>query len=341
MDSNQGFGVFRVSDRFQLGHSGGGGRQIAEQLMLPGFTVFGAGFLPASEDTRVFVLLATALNLGLELLETLGGRQMLRELGLACINGWAATGAQNFAGDVLRMSDYVEHFLQRMRAFTPMVTLGSDMKNRDTIAGIGKFEAATFQLDNFVPNLYMHYAVNLEIVRAMELNDRQLWRPFRAGEETQQQYEADRKNLKSRHNTLLFILGIAFYHETCHMFTAYLAGNGVTDSPLNVTYLEYGEDQKNESSGESGRWAEAHLLGGSLEVYRDTNEGDDTSHGAARRIKESTIQSFVENVRTCPMPLKTFDRAVTPETRIRIGLRSFAHTNTGTHHQAGQAMSAL
>lgn len=83
----------------------------------------------------------------------------------------------------------------------------------------------------------------------------------------------DGRKMAARFRTLLFMFAIATAHELTLLFVGYLAqGQDTTQSytPPTLSYLNYAGP----SWGESGRWLESHLLGGSVEFYRDILDDD-------------------------------------------------------------------
>ncbi|AEO71878.1 uncharacterized protein THITE_2124754 [Thermothielavioides terrestris NRRL 8126] len=91
-----------------------------------------------------------------------------------------------------------------------------------------------------------------------------------------------------RHRRFQFMFGCATAHELCHAFVGYLAQGDSDDysryTPPNVNYLNYAQgnrgvweeddEQDRIQPGESGRWFERQLFGGSLEFYRDINDDE-------------------------------------------------------------------
>ena len=67
-----------------------------------------------------------------------------------------------------------------------------------------------------------------------------------------------------------FLCATTLTHETGgHLLSAYLwNGRGVT--PAEISVRGYG----NEQQGESGRWLELNLFGGTTEYYRDPSQDD-------------------------------------------------------------------
>lgn len=87
------------------------------------------------------------------------------------------------------------------------------------------------------------------------------------------------------------MFAVATTHELTHLFVAYLAqGRDEIDSytPPSVSYLNYTglRDQAGILlSGESGRWLESRLFGGSIEFYRDISD----DHGQVSSIPKPPL----------------------------------------------------
>jgi hypothetical protein len=91
---------------------------------------------------------------------------------------------------------------------------------------------------------------------------------------------AERRKMISRHKHFQFMFATATVHELCHIFLGYISQdgrNGRLSTPPRITHLDYGTHQAPDVDGvfpgESGRWLENKLFGGTLEFYRDS--GDD------------------------------------------------------------------
>lgn len=83
------------------------------------------------------------------------------------------------------------------------------------------------------------------------------------------------KKHRERYLDFHFLFAAATAHELMHAFVALLGGVGDaphTYTPPGTTHLDYGDSTSN--LGESGRYMENVLFGGSLEVYRDPNDDD-------------------------------------------------------------------
>ena len=86
------------------------------------------------------------------------------------------------------------------------------------------------------------------------------------------------RKMSARFRSYLFTFALAVTHELTHCFVAYLAQGSDSEAsytPPQVSHLNYAgvQDQYGEAVvGESGRWLENRLLGGSLEFYRDIQD---------------------------------------------------------------------
>ena len=83
---------------------------------------------------------------------------------------------------------------------------------------------------------------------------------------------AERKKMLLRHKHFQFMFATATAHEMCHIFVGYLSQNrrhGGRSTPPGITHLDYGRhqgaDMYGRYPGESGRWFENKLFGGTLE----------------------------------------------------------------------------
>lgn len=91
------------------------------------------------------------------------------------------------------------------------------------------------------------------------------------------QGRAQRQKLLLRHKVYLFMFSVGTAHELCHLFVGYIRGNGLygrAGTPHEVDHLTYGIEQSTDK-GESGRWVENKLFGGSLEFYSNRADDDD------------------------------------------------------------------
>jgi hypothetical protein len=85
--------------------------------------------------------------------------------------------------------------------------------------------------------------------------------------------QASSPHMRRRFHQYLFKFGVGTAHELVHLFTTYLAQGSDNDfsyTPPEFSHLNYGGITENGvRRGESGRWFENSLFGGSMEFYRD------------------------------------------------------------------------
>ncbi|KAI1735728.1 hypothetical protein F4680DRAFT_469767 [Xylaria scruposa] len=211
------------------------------------------GYVPVPPNDEMFTSHAVAVNIGLEMLETPAGRMALRRLGHVLVQARAQrsdSALQPFTGDLNRMEEYVDHFLERVRGDYPRVTLqrfpGGVLASTDPLT-------PTSHLRDFRPKQAAGFAYNLE-------------------------------------------------------------GKG----------------------GESGRWLEGVLYGGSLELYNEKTEGPEQPgrpyildrHNFYHRINPRAVVEFVTDPRhyRFPFPLG--------KAEIRDDLRRQGLRNTGSTSEA-------
>ena len=90
---------------------------------------------------------------------------------------------------------------------------------------------------------------------------------------------AERKKMMLRHKHFQFMFATATVHELCHIFVGYLGQScrhGNVSTPPEISHLDYardqGVDENGDYMGESGRWFENKLFGGTLEYYQDRSD---------------------------------------------------------------------
>lgn len=92
---------------------------------------------------------------------------------------------------------------------------------------------------------------------------------------------AQRRKMLLRHKNFQFMFATATAHEICHIFLGFISQqgrHGRLATPPSITHLDYGRGQPGDidglAQGESGRWVESKLFGGSLEFYQDRDDDD-------------------------------------------------------------------
>ncbi|KAF2967234.1 hypothetical protein GQX73_g6336 [Xylaria multiplex] len=262
----------------------------------------------------MFASLAVAINIGLETLETPSGRRALRELGHTFLTRRAGSSAGvPISGTWSRMDGYIDHFLQRLRNYYPLVAV--QYENDSVIAGTSPGIGGT-TLQNFNPEGSGMFRYNIERVRSMVATHEAFLRAAN---------QQDRQKLRQRWQNFLFIFACATIHELAHLFTFYLAP-GRTSSP-------------SFSNGEGliwGRWLECRLYGGSLEIYAGRNQGPNMpgmlflvdKHNTAHRIDPAAIIEFVSNPRQHQLPFQYTGPGITAEERRSLRIRSTGSTSS-------------
>ncbi|KAL2692444.1 hypothetical protein Neosp_002853 [[Neocosmospora] mangrovei] len=247
-----------------------------------GITVAGhQSFEPLQENSLEFTGLAFAIHAGVSLLEKPEGRQTLHRLGRTVIQEWArGDGDFRFGGDPTQMTSYVEEFLGAIRRDFPRVLLGS-VGGPDVIAEAKRTPGWDGNLFRYIPKKAAGIYYNRSRVSQMAS----------AASQANDSNSAGRK-MANRFRTFLFMFAVATAHELTHIFVAYLAqGRDEIESytPPSVSYLNYTglRDQAGiPLSGESGRWLESRLFGGSIEFYRDISDDP----GQVSRRSQDTLQ---------------------------------------------------
>ncbi|TGJ78614.1 hypothetical protein E0Z10_g10156 [Xylaria hypoxylon] len=235
----------------------------------------------------MFASLAVAINMGLEMLETPSGRQALCELGHTFVAKRAESLERTpFAGNLSRMNEYVDHFLERVRNHYPLVAVQREHDSviAGTIPGLG-----STTLDNFYPEDAGMFSYNIERVNSMVAAHEACLRATR---------QRERKKLEERWQNFIFIFACATLHELAHLFTSYLSLGCISSPPLGRGEGSIG-----------GRWLEGRLYGGSLEIYSGQNHRPDMpgllflmdEDYTVRRIDSRAIIQFVSNPRRKPI----------------------------------------
>ncbi|RSL56221.1 hypothetical protein CEP54_008975 [Fusarium duplospermum] len=257
-----------------------------------GVTLAGLQCEPLQENTEEFNSLAFAIHAGISILEKAAGRQTLTGLGTALVEAWLLGGnGFRFHGDQDQMAEYVDEFLRAIRGNFPRVILDS-LGGPDVIAEARRIPSRDHGFSQYDPKRAGGIYYNRPQVFQMA--------------------SAAREAKPTRWRTFLFKFAIATAHELTHLFVGYLAqGQDTTQSytPPTLSYLNYAGP----SWGESGRWLESRLFGGSIEFYRDVSDDDGQrkagipyvldSNALARKIQSDCVRQLVTNIagdRTTP-----------------------------------------
>ncbi|KAF5630986.1 uncharacterized protein FTJAE_8066 [Fusarium tjaetaba] len=273
------------------------------------------GLEPLQENSLEFTGLAFAIHAGLSILEKPKGRQALQRVGLVVVQEWARAQIFRFGGDPNLMPRYVDEFLLAVRRDFPRVIVGG-VEGSDVIAETRRMRGWNGDLFRFDAKhaagiYYNHSHVTRMAIAARQSSDG----------------SSEGRKMGNRFRTFLFLLAVATAHELTHVFITYLAqGQDVIDSytPPQVSYLNYvglTDDENLPVTGESGRWLESRLFGGSIEFYRDSS--DDS--GQCCPNVQAEFRTF---------PFETTGRPMTYQQRRARGLLSLGSTEA-TGQQAG------
>lgn len=111
--------------------------------------------------------------------------------------------------------------------------------------------------------------------------------------------KTDKKH-KERYLNFHFLFAAATAHELMHAFVALLArASSDPDkfTPPQITHLNYGAPASTlypGGAGESGRYMEKVLFGGSLEFYRDPKDDDE-------QVSYHTLQLYLGEDQSCSL----------------------------------------
>ncbi|WAO85973.1 Hypothetical protein NCS54_00322700 [Fusarium falciforme] len=284
-----------------------------------GITLAGPQCEPLQENTEEYTALAFAIHAGISILEKAAGRQTMASLGTALVQAWLLGGnGFRFHGDQDQMAEYVDEFLRAIRGNFPRVILDS-LGGPDVIAEARRIPCQNHSFSQYNPKRAGGIYYNRSRVSQMAS----------AGREANETSPHGRK-MAARFRTFLFMFAIATAHELTHLFVGYLAqGQDTTQSytPPTVSYLNYAGP----SWGESGRWLESHLFGGSVEFYRDKSDDDGQagipyvldSDALARKIQPTCVLQLVTSIGEFhTFPFTTTGKALTAEERRERGLLS-------------------
>ncbi|KAF4973122.1 hypothetical protein FZEAL_9410 [Fusarium zealandicum] len=287
------------------------------------------------ENTWTFTSLASAINIGIDILETHEGRTALAELADMVIENWRTNHRHWFPGDDKQLPRYVDHFLSALRRDFPQVTV-EHLGGPDVLASTKRMvplPGLTWDGDllDYRPKdatgLYYNHSRVADMVAAAATMWKNVTGSRRPSEEAQR--------MAKRHKEFQFMFAVATAHELCHAFVGYLAQNDpqlTSYTPPEVTYLDYSAPRERQSTrnGESGRWLENRLFGGSIEFYHDPQDTKGQvgipyllkRDAVAFRIRGQFMRRMVETSREFKFPFPTLGRGVTVDERARLQMQS-------------------
>ncbi|KAI1323037.1 hypothetical protein F5Y16DRAFT_403905 [Xylariaceae sp. FL0255] len=249
-------------------------------------------------STQLFRSLATAIDIGLEILETPAGRRALCGLGHALVlyrKYDRHHRRPRFTGNVINMEQYVDHFLARVRYDFPVVTVEHLGEHVLASTGLGH---PTTHLRDFQPKRagIFSYSLPSMIERSQDLKRKaSTWRDG---------------------HYFLFSHACSTVHELAHLFTSYFSlGVDFPDTPRALTYRNYGQH----GGGEAGRWLEYVFFGGSVEFYKRRSDGPEQAgvpylidpDGLYHRVHPDTVIEAVTYPRAYQFPFGVVGPGVT------------------------------
>ncbi|KAF5721624.1 Stem cell self-renewal Piwi [Fusarium globosum] len=295
------------------------------------------GLEPLQENSLEFTGLAFAIHAGLSIPEKPEGRQALQRVGLVVVQEWTRAQIFRFGGDPNLMPRYVDEFLLAVRRDFPRVIVGG-VQGPDVIAETRRMRGWNGDLFRFDAKHAAGIYYNLSHVTRMASAARQ-----------SSDGSSEGRKMGNRFRSFLFLLAVATTHELTHVFITYLAqGQDVIESytPPEVSYLNYiglSDGDNHPMTGESGRWLESRLFGGSIEFYRDSSDDSGQagipyildSEGLARKIQPACVLQLVTRVNEFrTFPFETTGRPMTYQQRRAKGLLSLGSTEA-TGQQVG------
>ncbi|EKJ67824.1 hypothetical protein NXS19_005606 [Fusarium pseudograminearum] len=301
------------------------------------------------ENSWTYTSLASAINIGIKMLETPEGKRCLLQLGRAVIQQWVRSKTHRFGGNPNHMAVYVDHFLSALRQGFPQVTVihlgGPDilactrrMTPRPGFTWDGNLHAYR---PNKAVGLYFNMSRVADMVGAASV----MWQKSTTAAPSADKRQAREilTQMTQKYKEFQFIFASATTHELCHAFVGYLAQNSQDASsytPPNVNHLDYGSGQVDSSfvqKGESGRYMEKLLFGGALEFYRDPREGHNQvgiphildQNAVAFRVDPKFMSSMVESSSNFRFPFPKLGSGISEKDRVRQGVQSLGSTKSG------------
>ncbi|RMZ37048.1 hypothetical protein CA14_006292 [Aspergillus flavus] len=195
-------------------------------------------------NTPVYTYVASAINIALSILESPHGRHYLTQLAL--IIDHEMDENSHFQGNKDIAKHWVDVFLAKVRAQFPVVIVDFTMNNPNEL-GCHPRGGWMGHLKDFDPRSHM-ICINgqrtADMVASACGQDGQNFRNFQ------------------------FLFATMFTHEVgAHLLVTFLR-NGRVNTPPTITVQGYGS----RTVGESGRFLEAYLFGGTTEYYRAASQ---------------------------------------------------------------------
>ncbi|KAG5292539.1 hypothetical protein I7I48_04664 [Histoplasma ohiense] len=207
-------------------------------------------------DSIEFAHIASAISIALAILESEQGTAALRDLALGYDD--QRLGSCMFSKDAEAAYLFVRPFLQLLRLNFPIVVVDDTIHTQDCL-GYHERAVWTGPRESFNPRAQ---GIHLNGSRVRDMT-----------------YAAQRPEQIHRFRMFQFLFATTIVHEAgAHLFITYMT-NGRVNTPPQITAPGFGT----RLVGESGRFYELVLFGGTTEFYRDSQQ-DDRQAGVPHQI---------------------------------------------------------
>ncbi|KAF4443138.1 hypothetical protein F53441_11537 [Fusarium austroafricanum] len=302
--------------------------------------------IPCPENSWAFTNLVSAINIGLEILESPPGRGVLGRLASQLIETWGVENEPCFRYGTPQIQGHIDTFLSAIRRDLFMITI-EDLGSPSILAGSNR-ELGGWNGDLASYLAKSHAAISYNIRRVQDMcNASAAIDRIDQARNSSSAARAERKKMILRHKHFQFMFAAATVHEICHIFVGYISQDGRHGggfgTPPSITHLNYGRQQRRDAGGriqgESGRWVENRLFGGTLEFYQNNNDDAGQvgilhildAHDVAHRVTSQAILNFIEGDRQFVFPLETTGTGITRRQRGQEGIRSIGSTEAAPY----------
>ncbi|KAF5261425.1 hypothetical protein FOXYS1_7877 [Fusarium oxysporum] len=210
-------------------------------------------------DTSVeFRAAATVVNLALSMLETPEGRSCITRIGQTFIAS-RRSFHHIYEDDPRNMPWWVDFFLNRLRATFPNVVLSNH------INGEGQTEKSNWARGGLKMRQW-----DPSMAGTMRLNKKVIENMITAGNNSASTNHPDEL---TAFESFMFLVSVTIAHELMHLFIGFLAGYNWPSTPPQLSFLPelFNNEIDDQEVGESGRYWEGVVLGGTVETYEDTS----------------------------------------------------------------------
>ncbi|KAH7240891.1 uncharacterized protein BKA55DRAFT_693135 [Fusarium redolens] len=257
-------------------------------------------------DTSVeFRAAATVVNLALSMLETPEGRSRITQIGQTFIS-YRRSFQHIYEDDPRNMPWWVDFFLNRLRASFPNVVLSNHIKGEGS-AQKSNWARGGLKMREWDPSMAGTMRLNKKVIENM----------ITAGNNSASTNNPDEL---AAFESFMFLVSVTIAHELMHLFVGFLTGYNWPATPPQLSFLPelFNNEIDNEEVGESGRYWEGMVLGGTIETYENTSNPLGTrqagdlflfdSQMRARKLDRACIRRNLEF--NFEFPLRTVGRSI-------------------------------